>query len=112
MKGVVFPDTMIAARVSHSRILPSFLSAIWKSSRIRRQIDAGARTTNGTFKINQGVVEAISILVPPLEKQQAFAEVETRVSRNAADQRSALGASDALANSLVARALSGSMAPW
>lgn len=109
MKNVVFPDTMIAARVDQSRVLPAFLSTIWKSGLVRRQIEAGARTTNGTFKINQGVVESISIVCPPISKQQAFADVEARISRNAVEQQEALRAADTLFDALVVRAFSGSL---
>lgn len=110
MHQVVFPDTMIAARVDPSRIRHAFLNAIWKSPFIRRQIQAGARTTNGTFKINQTVVEGIEIMVPPPSNQQLFAELDARVLRNADNQRAAAERAEDLFNVLVAGAFSGDLA--
>jgi type I restriction enzyme, S subunit len=109
MNHVVFPDTMIAARVDQSRILPVFLSTIWKSALVRYQIEAGARTTNGTFKINQGLVESVAIPCPPISEQRAFADIAARVSRSGVKLRNALRDADVLFNALVARAFSGSL---
>jgi hypothetical protein len=72
------------------------LNTIWKSTSIRRQIEAGSRTTNGTFKINQGVVEGISIMLPHFAKQRVFADIEARVSGSAGQQQDALGECDTL----------------
>ena len=104
---MVFPDTMIAARIDQSRVRPAFLNTIWKSGSIRRQIEAGARTTNGTFKINQTVVEGIEIVLPPPARQQVFADLEARVAENARKQHAAIERAEDLFNSLVARAFSG-----
>jgi type I restriction enzyme, S subunit len=109
MKNIVFPDTMIAARIDQSRVRPAFLDTIWKSSFIRRQIEAGARTTNGTFKINQTVVEGIEIALPPRSKQQIFADFQAQVAKNAGNQRAAIEQAGKLYDSLVARAFSGAL---
>jgi type I restriction enzyme, S subunit len=86
LPGVIFPDTMIALRVDNSRIDRKYLEFVWRSKRVRAQIEAGARTTNGTFKINQKVVEGIQIPVPPIEEQRRLAVMldladELRVKR-------------------------------
>lgn len=109
MKSMVFPDTMIAARVDQTLVRPAFLNAIWKLPFIRSQIEANARTTNGTFKINQTVVEGIEIVLPPPAKQQVFADVEARVAKNASNQHKAIEHAEDLFNSLVARAFSGGL---
>jgi type I restriction enzyme, S subunit len=53
MPGVAFPDTMIALRILESEVAPAYLTAVWSSAHLRAQINAAAKTTNGTFKINQ-----------------------------------------------------------
>lgn len=53
MPNTLFPDTMIAAQIDKSKIQPHFLKTIWSSPFVREQIESRARTTNGTFKINQ-----------------------------------------------------------
>jgi type I restriction enzyme, S subunit len=89
LPGVVFPDTMIALRIDSSRIDRKYFEFAWQSKGVRGQIEAGARTTNGTFKINQGVVEGIQIPVPPIENQRRIAMMlgqadELRVKRSRA----------------------------
>ena len=69
----VFPDTMIAARIDVNRILPRYLEALWSMPDMRRQIEGAARTTNGTYKVNQGMMESIEVLLPPFPLQNVFA---------------------------------------
>ena len=49
---LVFPDTVIAASVDTTRVCLPYLFVAWMQPRIREQIENGARTTNGTYKIN------------------------------------------------------------
>jgi type I restriction enzyme S subunit len=74
MPGVAFPDTMIALRVTETEIAHAYLSAVWSSGHLRAQIDAVAKTTNGTFKISQSAILRLSFPLPPFELQTAFAE--------------------------------------
>jgi type I restriction enzyme S subunit len=73
MPDVAFPDTMIAARLSPNRVEPLFLEQVWNSVATRKQIESRARTTNGTLKVNQTILEDIRIITPPLDRQRAFA---------------------------------------
>lgn len=77
MEDTVFPDTMIATRLN-ANLSPKYIEVVWSQDFVRTQIEAGARTTNGTHKINQQVIEAISIPVPPLELQNRFAAIATK----------------------------------
>jgi len=70
---LVFPDTVIAATVDLQRVCLPYLFHSWMRPSVRDQIEAGARTTNGTYKINQGVVSNIELMLPPLELQNVFA---------------------------------------
>jgi type I restriction enzyme, S subunit len=103
----VFPDTMIAARVKPEMISKQFLEALWESPALRKQIEASAHTTNGTHKINQGVIEEMEIPLPPLPLQQKFAVLVERVERLRAVQREALRQAEHLFASLLHRAFSG-----
>ena len=69
---LVFPDTVIAAHIDSSIILLPYLFVAWKMPSVRKQIEENARTTNGTYKINQTVLANIELVVPPLEKQNEF----------------------------------------
>src|SRR5690606_7045836 len=74
MPEVTFPDTMIAARVSEQLVQPSFLQFVWNSSAVREQVESLARTTNGTFKVNQTMLEDITFMCPPLTLQRRFSD--------------------------------------
>jgi len=70
---LVFPDTIIASKVDLRRISLPYLFVAWKQADIRTQIEMGARTTNGTFKINQKIIASIKVPLPPLDLQKQFA---------------------------------------
>lgn len=93
MPVVVFPDTIIAARPDVGRIVPSYLEHVWSSGSARDQIEAAARTTNGTHKINQQSIGGVRFPIPPLELQRAFT---TRIRFVDQLRTQALGASDGL----------------
>ena len=69
---LVFPDTVMAAHIDSNIILLPYLFVAWKMPSVRKQIEENARTTNGTYKINQTVLSNIELIVPPLEKQNEF----------------------------------------
>ena len=66
---VAFPDTLIRARVDESRLRPSFVSHIWNSQLVRKQLEAQARTTAGIYKINQTMIEQVTLPVPSPDDQ-------------------------------------------
>lgn len=82
IQGTAFPDTMIAAKPNPKRVARAFLENIWNSPFVRNQIREAARTTNGTFKINQTAAGAIRLPVPPLEAQKRFQSIVDRVARS------------------------------
>ncbi len=80
--GTAFPDTMIAAKPNPKKVTRAFLESIWNGPFVRNQIREAARTTNGTFKINQTAAGGIKIPVPPLEAQKRFQTIVDRVARS------------------------------
>ena len=72
-ESTAFPDTMIAARLRHELVNPTYFATAWKQQSIRSQILGKSRTTNGTYKINQTCLESIVISLPSLERQATFA---------------------------------------
>lgn len=87
---LVFPDTVIAATVDLQRICLPYLLYAWQQPFVRKQIEAGARTTNGTYKINQGVVSNIELVLPPMELQNQFAAFVTQVDKSKVTVQKAL----------------------
>ena len=72
-QDLVFPDTIIAATVDLQKVCLPYLFHAWKRPSIRKQIERSARTTNGTYKINQRVVSSVELSLPPMELQREFA---------------------------------------
>ena len=79
---LVFPDTIIAARVDTSKVCLPYLFYAWKQPEVRMQIETGARTTNGTFKVNQKILSDIEIVIPPLDAQLQFADIVDQIDKS------------------------------
>lgn len=109
MEDVTFPDTMIAARISTDKVTRPFLEQMWNSNAVRRQLESLARTTNGTFKINQSTLEGVSFFSPPSALQHEFARRIGAVEKLRASQENAFAESDALFASLQHRAFRGEL---
>jgi type I restriction enzyme S subunit len=107
--NVVFPDTMIAAVPKLDRLLPQFLEAAWNLPATRDQIESGARTTNGAFKINQTVIEQVRLLLPPFPLQKEFAERVTEIRELEAEQAASRRRLEDLFQSLLHRAFNGEL---
>lgn len=107
-QDTVFPDTMIAARVDEKRIVPQFLETFWSTKNVRRQIESVARTTNGTYKVNQGMLEAIEVLVPPFRLQEEFASRIIEINSMREKQEASLNRLETLFNGLQHQAFSAS----
>ncbi len=78
--GVAYPDTMIAAEIDAGAMTAEFFEAMWASWFVRGQIERSARTTNGTFKINQASLSAVELVLPTHSRQQSFS-AQARVLR-------------------------------
>ncbi len=109
LPDVAFPDTMIAARCDSELISRDFLSRVWNTPIVRRQIESAARTTNGTHKINQAILKEIKIPIPALKLQRQFESYLRMIAR----QRDVLNRSsrrcDRLFASLQQRAFQGEL---
>jgi type I restriction enzyme S subunit len=109
MADVTFPDTMIAARIAPQRIERAFLEQVWNSDVVRRQIESLARTTNGTFKVNQTMLENVTFCAPPIHLQRTFSDRVAAVEKLKTAHRSSLAEMDALFASLQHRAFRGEL---
>lgn len=109
LPSVAFPDTMIAARCDGDQVGRAFLEHIWDGSFVRRQLESLARTTNGTYKVNQTMLESIEIPMPPIDLQRRFeSSVRCVSNQRAYSARSALQL-DTLFASLQQRAFQGEL---
>ncbi|GJL63045.1 MAG: hypothetical protein NPIRA04_16990 [Nitrospirales bacterium] len=77
--NIMFPDTIIGVTIESNAINKKFLESLWKTYFIRCQIEKEARTANGTYKINQGVINGINIILPPDELQNKFGKIVDKI---------------------------------
>ena len=112
---VAFPDTMIRARVDESRLSPRYLSLVWHSRKVRRQLESQARTTAGIYKVNQSMIGAIELPVPPLDIQRQLVRVADEAGHAVASCVDSLdrcqAKAAALRRSILSRAFSGQLVP-
>ena len=65
------------------------------------QIETGARTTNGTFKVNQKILSDIEIVIPPLDAQLQFAAIVDQIDKSKVVVQRALNEAQILFDSLM-----------
>lgn len=81
-QDLIFPDTVIAARVDDDKVILPYLYIAWKQPAVREQIEKGARTTNGTYKINQKIICAVKLPLPPMDIQREFVLTITQLDKS------------------------------
>jgi type I restriction enzyme S subunit len=106
---LVFPDTVIAGRVDTSKVTMPFLNAAWKQRLVRSQIESVARTTNGTYKVNQQTLSGVTVPLPPVDLQLEFGRRVVCIEIQRAVVQLALTADDELFASLQSRAFRGEL---
>ena len=82
-----FPDLMIRLIVDEEQIRPEFLCLQWNQAEVHQRLLAGAKSSNGIWKVNGQDVRKHTLLVPPIAEQDALIELANRAS-NAIDQLS------------------------
>ncbi|MGW2100888.1 hypothetical protein ACWCPX_24950 [Streptomyces olivaceoviridis] len=86
-----YPDLMMRLRPDEDRCLTAYLELVLGSSRVRRDVQAGARgTSESMVKISAGTVESLSIPLPTIEEQRKAVDAVTSVDRRVATVRALL----------------------
>lgn len=109
MTNTAFPDTIIAARPKSDIVLNAYLDFVWNTPNVRSQIERVARTTNGTFKVNQESLASTLLQVPPVKIQRQFATRIAAVERLKEHHRTQLAELDTLFASLQYHAFKGEL---
>jgi type I restriction enzyme S subunit len=113
--AVAYPDTLIRVRVPERVLEPSLLALMWNSQVVRQQLESQARTTAGIYKVNQGMLSAVRLPLPPREEQNRIvAEVERQMSCIDECERSivaGLQVSAAMRRSVLRAAFEGRLVP-
>ena len=112
---VAFPDTMIRVRICQENIDSLYFGYCWDSFLVRRQIEKSARTTAGSYKIYQGLMERFVIPAPCIEEQKIISTVLSE-KLSLIDQLEqtiahSLQQAEALRQSILKKAFSGQLVP-
>lgn len=107
LPDLVFPDTVIAGRVDLAKVTMCFLEVAWRQQAVRRQIDTLARTTNGTYKVNQQALASVKVPVPQMHRQLEFDARLERLRAHRVVVEDAAAADNELMNSLLDGAFPG-----
>ncbi len=108
LDGVAFPDTMIGFRPS-SEINSPTLVAAWRHPTVRDQLRRAARTTNGTYKVNQQSLASVTVPVPRREDQEQIAALDAERAKLDSQLAQGLVSLDELFASLQHRAFRGEL---
>lgn len=70
----VFASYLIRARVDMDIVNPEFIVFALSMDSIREEIRKECRTTAGNYNINTNGIKSLSLILPPIDLQQQFAE--------------------------------------
>ena len=69
VQPTIFPDTAFRIRLANAIASPSWFTSIWNAPQLRAQIEAAAKTTAGIWKVSQGDLAMVQLLVPHIREQ-------------------------------------------
>jgi len=107
--GIIFPDTIIAASIDLTRVSKSYFATLWNQPYVRKQLEDGARTANGIYKVNQTILENIQIPIADFELQAEFEKKAKLIISRKPDLESSAELTHALFSSLQQRAFGGEL---
>ena len=107
--GIIFPDTIIAAAINLQKVSKPYFATLWNQPFVRHQIEAGARTAAGIFKVNQTTLGNIQIPVPPFERQIEFGKIAAIIKHRRTDLDTSAQYADNLFSSLQQHAFRGEL---
>jgi len=99
----------------HEEVDARYLSQVWTSTFVRKQIERCAKTTAGIFKVSQGDIERTVVPIPPLAEQlRVVAILDSRledIRRLGRAAGAAMGANAILDRAMLAKAFRGELVP-
>ena len=98
---LVFPDTVIAAKIDTSKIMMPFLAYAWNSDGVRQQVGISAKTSSGLYKVNQERLSHIQIPLPPLSLQREFVAIADKAESAKANLKKSIAAIDQVMKGLI-----------
>lgn len=106
--GCIYPDILMRVR-TNERMLPELLVALWNADLVHDQILLKAKTTNGTYKINQGDAASTLIPVPTASEQRDFVRLLEGMTSSLIENKAELSALTAVKSALMSVLLTGEL---
>jgi type I restriction enzyme S subunit len=114
-QATMFPDTAFRIRLNQDRVRTNWFTFIWNAPQTRSQIEGAAKTTAGIWKVSQGDLARIELLLPePDEQMEIVARLEvafTEIDRLAAEAAAARRLLDRLDQAILSKAFRGELVP-
>jgi type I restriction enzyme S subunit len=107
---VYFNDHIMRVRYNLNLYVGVFLSQYLNYSYGQSEIAKQIKTSAGQHTINQGGLEKLNLIIPPIELQNQFAERVTLIEEQKAIAQKSLEKSESLFNSLLQKAFKGELA--
>ena len=100
----IYPDILMRV-APNAKIARDYLVTVWNADVVHDQILLKAKTTNGTYKVNQADVASVFVPVPPQAEQSqiggAFSSLNETAMRNREDLEQLMAVKSALMSVLL-----------
>lgn len=100
-EDTVFESNMMRFHLDDSKVNSTYITTVLCSQYIYRQILTRAKKAVNQASINQGDVQSLNVVVPPLSLQNQFAAFVAEVDKSKADVQKALDQTQLLFDSLM-----------
>jgi type I restriction enzyme S subunit len=111
----IFPDTAFRVRLARAQARATWFTLIWNAPQTRQQIERAAKTTAGIWKVSQGDLAEVALLLPnPAEQDEIVQRLDTaftEIDRLAAEAAAARRLLDRLDQAILAKAFRGELVP-
>ncbi|MDM0104124.1 restriction endonuclease subunit S [Variovorax sp. J22R24] len=99
----VFESNMMRLVIDRERALPRYVFAALQTNRTRRHFQLNAKRAINQSSLNQQDLKALTVMLPPMEKQERFARHVEAAMANFANEAQALKGIETTMHSLLAR---------
>lgn len=106
-ENTFFNDHIMRVKIDESKLNPIYLSRFLNLSFGKEEIRKYVKTSAGQFTINQQGLGSVELPIPPIEKQNKFAQIVEKVEEQKQKNEEILKQMDNLFNSLSQKAFKG-----
>nr|WP_285860387.1 MULTISPECIES: restriction endonuclease subunit S [Paenibacillus] len=102
-EDIVYESNMMRFRLNEEHIIPIFLMNLWRTNFIKEQIARRAKHAVNQSSINQPDVLSFTVLSPPIQLQNQFATIVTKIEEQKALVKQSIQETQTLFDSLMSQ---------